>query len=70
MFRLFDHDGDGKISAEELRKTMTDLGEQVTEEEVVAMIKEADIDGDGQINMKEFSRLTECFGAEPSRTKL
>ena len=70
MFRLFDHDGDGKISAEELRKTMTDLGEQVTEEEVVAMIKEADIDGDGQINMKEFSRLMECFGAEPSRTKL
>lgn len=29
---------------------MTNLGEKLTEEEVDEMIKEADVDGDGQIN--------------------
>lgn len=31
-------------------KVMTNLGEKLTEEEVDEMIKEADVDGDGQIN--------------------
>ena len=29
---------------------MTNLGEKLTDEEVEEMIKEADIDGDGQVN--------------------
>lgn len=29
---------------------MTNLGEKLTEEEVDEMIREADIDGDGQVN--------------------
>lgn len=29
---------------------MTNLGEKLTEEEVNQMIKEADVDGDGQVN--------------------
>ena len=38
------------ISAAELRHVMTNLGEKLTEEEVDEMIREADIDGDGQVN--------------------
>jgi len=33
-----------------LNQVMTNLGEKLTEEEVDEMIKEADVDGDGQIN--------------------
>ena len=33
---------------------MTQMGEAVTHEEVDAIIKEADIDGDGNINYAEF----------------
>ena len=33
---------------------MTQMGERVTHEEVDAIIKEADIDGDGNINYAEF----------------
>ena len=33
---------------------MTNLGEKLTDEEVAGMIREADIDGDGQVNYEEF----------------
>ena len=49
-FRVFDKDGNGYISAAELRHVMTNLGEKLTDDEVDEMIREADIDGDGQVN--------------------
>ena len=47
---MFDKNGDGYISASELRHVMTTLGEKLTDEEVDEMIREADIDGDGKVN--------------------
>jgi len=52
-FKVFDKDGNGFISAAELRHIMTNLGEKLTDEEVDEMLREADIDGDGQINYEE-----------------
>ena len=49
-FRVFDKDGNGSISAAELRHVMTNLGEKLTDDEVDEMIREADLDGDGEIN--------------------
>lgn len=49
-FVIFSQDGNGFISAAELRHVMTNLGEKLTDEEVDEMIREADIDGDGQVN--------------------
>ena len=46
-FKVFDKDGNGFISAAELRHVMTNLGEKLTDEEVDEMIREADVDGDG-----------------------
>ncbi|KAK9696251.1 EF-hand domain pair [Popillia japonica] len=53
-FRVFDKNNDGLISSNELRHVMTSLGERLSEEEVDDMIKEADMDGDGQVNYEEF----------------
>ena len=53
-FKVFDKDGNGLISARELKHVMANLGETLSEEEVDGMIKEADTDGDGSINYKEF----------------
>lgn len=54
---MFDQDGDGLISETELLSTMTSLGEPLTRAEVRAMIREADIDGDGFVNFAEFQLL-------------
>ncbi|OWF53411.1 Calmodulin-B [Mizuhopecten yessoensis] len=59
-FRLFDRDGNGSISPEELRQVMVNLGEKLTDEELDGMIKEADKDGDGSVNYEEFVNMMSC----------
>ena len=49
-FRIFDKDGNGLISAHELRQIMMNLGEKLTDEELDEMMREADLNGDGQID--------------------
>ena len=56
-FKVFDRDGNGLISAHELRFVMTTAGEQLTDDEIDEMIREADIDGDGYIDYEEFVRM-------------
>ena len=56
-FRVFDKDGNGFISAAELRHLMINIGEKLSDDEVDQMIKEADIDGDGQVNYEEFAKM-------------
>ena len=56
-FNVFDRDGDGLITEDELHITMNNIGEPMNENEVKAMIAEADLDGDGKINFKEFQKL-------------
>lgn len=51
-FKIFDTDGDGYIDANDIRKTMRTLGEDVSEKDVKEMVQEADIDGDGRIDFK------------------
>lgn len=36
---------------------MINLGERLTDEDAEQMIREADLDGDGQVNFDEFARI-------------
>ena len=48
---MFDKDGNGNVSAAELKESMSNLlGENFTKEEIDDMIRLADIDGDGLVN--------------------
>ncbi|KAF8201192.1 putative calmodulin [Mycena galopus ATCC 62051] len=53
-FAVFDKDGNGTISVTELQQVMRSLGEKLSDREVEEMIREADVDGDGEINYDEF----------------
>ena len=56
-FRVFDIDGNGLIDAQELRLTMKNLGEDLSAEDVKAMIRAADKNGDGKIDYEEFIKM-------------
>lgn len=56
-FKVFDKDGNGLISADELQQVMSQLGLAVTVDQVRDLIKQVDMDGDGQVNYKEFVKL-------------
>lgn len=53
-FKVFDKDGDGFVSAQELKRALTQYGEQFTEEEANEFFNMMDTDGDGVINYEEF----------------
>uniref|UniRef100_A0A8D1P5Z6 Calmodulin-like protein 3 n=1 Tax=Sus scrofa TaxID=9823 RepID=A0A8D1P5Z6_PIG len=56
-FHVFEKDDNSYISAAELHHVMTNLGEKLTDEEVDEMIKEADSDGDGQVDHEELVKM-------------
>ncbi|NXJ53382.1 CETN2 protein, partial [Spizaetus tyrannus] len=56
-FEVFDCDGTGKISFENLRVMASEVGEDITDEELQEMIDEADVDGDGDVDEQEFLRI-------------
>jgi calmodulin len=56
-FEIFDKDKDGYITIKELGEIMKNLGQQPTEAELQDMINEVDVDGNGNIDFKEFLGL-------------
>ncbi|KAL4637507.1 hypothetical protein ACB092_03G081700 [Castanea dentata] len=57
VFCLFDKDGDGCITIEELAIAIRSLDQNPTEEELKSMINEVDVDGNGTIEFGEFLNL-------------
>lgn len=46
VFKMFDVDGDGTVSTEELKDVMAKLGQNPSEKELTDMINEVDEDGE------------------------
>ncbi|XP_002738869.1 calmodulin, striated muscle-like [Saccoglossus kowalevskii] len=56
-FQLFDLDGDGFISQDEVRRIRDHLGETTSDAEIEEMFDEADTNKDGLISYIEFVRM-------------
>jgi Ca2+-binding protein (EF-Hand superfamily) len=57
IFNTFDVNKDGVLSAEELFQALISLGEEVTESDARQILAAADLDGDGNMNFTEFTRI-------------
>eukprot|EP01084_Bolivina_argentea_P238197 400185_1 len=54
VFNLFDDDHTGKISLRNLKRVAKELGETMSDAELLEMIERADTDEDGEIDPEEF----------------
>ena len=57
VFRLFDDDKTGYITIKNLRRVAKELGETMTDEELMEMVERADSDGDGQVSAEDFYNI-------------
>lgn len=56
-FSLICEDGHDKITLKSLQKVAKELGENMSSEELMEMIEEADRDGDGEIGEEDFIKI-------------
>merc|ERR1712187_798174 len=63
-FRVFDRNGDGKISKEELKQVLGDdtVNDVVGADAVAALMKEVDGNGDGMVDFQEFMEMMKKQG--------
>jgi len=54
-FNSYDTDGSGSLDRPEMREAMAEMGRRPSESELDELMKYADVDGDGSINLEEFS---------------
>ena len=65
VFAIFDKNGDGYLSHDEVKDAMFKLGEEFTDKEIEDLIIAADLDQDGEVNYREFKRML----SDPKRAK-
>ena len=54
---MFDKDGNGFISPEELLSAMETFRGSVSQEELDETMRKADLDKDGRLNYREFAKM-------------
>jgi centrin-1 len=57
VFRLFDDDKSGTITIKNLRRVAKELGETMTDEELMEMIERADSNADGAVTPEDFYNI-------------
>jgi calmodulin len=56
-FKKFDKNSNGLIDSAELKAVLLSLGQKLSDFEISEMIREADVDGDGNISFDEFAAM-------------
>ena len=66
----FFQDGSGSITTKELLYVMRSIGQNPTEDEVLELIMESDLNGDGTIDFKEFINMMRRKSADQDQTEV
>ena len=61
-FKMFDKDGSGLISANEIKEVLG-FGKTLSEEAVNEIVKQVDANGDGEISFEEFAQMMRRLSA-------
>ncbi|KAL5543939.1 hypothetical protein UlMin_007724 [Ulmus minor] len=69
VFHYFDEDGDGKISALELRHRLGLMGEELLLNEAEIAVESLDSDGDGLLGLEDLVHLMEGGEGEEEKIK-
>lgn len=57
IFKLFDTDNTGYITYRSLKRVVSELGENLSDNDIQEMIDQADRSGQGKINLQDFTRI-------------
>ena len=68
IFFLIFQDGSGTISTKELLGVMRSMGQNPTEDELLALVMEIDLNGDGTIDFPEFLEMMKTKAVEENQT--
>ena len=69
VFNLFDSDNKGAITLRDLKRVAKELGETMTEAELLEMIERADSDADGNISSEDFFNIVRCHSSGRGRAR-
>ena len=64
-FELFDKDSKGVICFEDLQRVAQELGESITEEELLEMLDDADKSGQGFLSQDDFLNVAKRLNLKP-----
>ncbi|KAI3804411.1 hypothetical protein L1987_25924 [Smallanthus sonchifolius] len=57
IFQMFDKNGDGRITKQELNDSLQNMNIFISDADVVQMIEKIDVNGDGCVDLEEFGDL-------------
>ena len=63
-------DGSGTISNKELLQVMRSIGQNPTEDEILEMVMETDLNGDGTIDFQEFVEMMKKKSSETDQMEV
>ena len=72
LYSLFSflQDGSGTISNKELLQVMRSIGQNPTEDEILEMVMETDLNGDGTIDFQEFVEMMKKKSSETDQMEV